>query len=89
MIDFDRIAEDLEHYAAVINTQAHRGYSIQNSETLAKLAEAAKLLDEVSEDLCDAQEADEERQDTEDYLNNLLDTEGLKASIKALSIYTR
>jgi len=43
----------------------------------------------VSEDLCDAQEADETRQDTERYLNGILDTDALKASIAALSPYTR
>jgi len=89
MSEFTKIAEDLEHFASVVNIQAHRGYYISDPETIAKLAAAVQLLDEVSEDLCDAQEADETRQDTERYLNGILDTDALKASIAALSPYTR
>lgn len=89
MMDFDEIAGNLEHFAAIVNTQAHRGYAVRDAETLAKLAEAVKLLDEVSEELCEAQEADEERQDTEDYLNNMLDADSFKAAFQSLTIFKR
>ena len=89
MVDFDRIADDLEHFAAVINTQAHRGYTVNDGETLAKLAEAVRLLDEVSEDLCNAQEEDEARQDTEADLNQWLNGDAVRASLASLSLYKR
>ena len=89
MANFDRIADDLEHFAAVINTQAHRGYAINDGEILAKLSEAVRLLDEVSEDLCNAQEEDEARQDTEADLNRWLNGDAVRASLASLSVYKR
>ena len=89
MSDLEKLASDLEHFAQVLHTQVRRGYQPENAEDFAFLAGAVRLLDRVSLELCEAQEADEERQDTEDYIGKLLDTEGLKASLKSLSLYTR
>ena len=89
MNDMEKLADDLEHYVAVLHIQVRRGYYPSDADDIGLLEAAVKLLDRVSLELCEAQEADEDRQDTEDYLNNLLDTDALKASLQALSIYAK
>jgi len=89
MNDIEKLADDLEHYAAVLHIQVRRGYYPSDADDIGLLEEAVKLLDRISLELCGAQEDDEDRQDTEDYLNNLLDTDALKASLQALSIYAK
>lgn len=89
MLHIEKLADSLEHFATVLHDQVRRGYYPADSVDISDLEEAVKLLDRVSLELCEAQEADEDRQDTEDYLGKLLDAEGLKASLKSLSLYTR
>jgi hypothetical protein len=89
MNDIEKLASDLEHYAQVLHDQVRRGYHPADPSDIGALQQASDLLDRISLELCEAQEADEDRQDTEDYLNNLLDADGLKASLRALSIYAK
>lgn len=89
MQDTEKAASDLEHYAQVLHTQVRRGYYPAEIRDRVLLQIIVKVLDRISEELCEAQEADEDRQDTEDYLSNLLDADGLKASLRALSIYAK
>ncbi len=89
MNDIEKLASDLEHYAQVLHDQVRRGYYPADPSDIGLLQQASDLMDRISLELCEAQEADEDRQDTEDYLNNLLDTDGLKESLRVLSIYAK
>ena len=89
MQDTEKAASDLEHYAQVLNTQVRRGYYPEEIKDRVMLQIIVRVLDRISLELCEAQEADEDRQDTEDYLNNLLDADGLKESLRVLSIYAK
>ena len=89
MNDIEKLASDLEHYAQVLQDQVRRGYHPADPNDIGLLQQASDLLDRISLELCEAQEADEDRKDTEDYLSNLLDTDGLKESLRVLSIYAK
>jgi hypothetical protein len=88
MQDTEKAASDLEHYAQVLHDQVRRGYYPAEIRDRVLLQIIVKILDRISEELCEAQEAYEDRKDTEDYLGRLLDAEGIKASLQALTIKT-
>lgn len=89
MQSIEQIASDLEHFATVLHDQVRRGYSPASGETWVKLQESLKLLEDVSEELCEAQEEHEAQLETEADLNAWLNGDAVRASLASLSAYKR
>ena len=89
MQTIEQIASDLEHFATVLHDQVRRGYSPANADTWVKLQESLKLLEDVSEELCEAQEEHEAQLETEADLNAWLNGDAVRASLASLSAYKR
>ncbi len=87
--NLEEIASNLEHFATVLHDQVRRGYIPADAGTFGELDAAVRLLDRVSLELCEAQEEDEARQETEADLNQWLNGDAVRASLASLSAYKR
>ena len=79
--NLEEIASNLEHFATVLHDQVRRGYIPADAGDFGKLESAVELLDRVSLELCEAQEEDEARQETEADLNQWLNGDAVRSAM--------
>ncbi len=79
--NLEEIASNLEHFATVLHDQVRRGYIPADAGTFGELDAAVRLLDRVSLELCEAQEEDEARQETEADLNQWLNGDAVRSAM--------
>ena len=79
--NLEEIASNLEHFATVLHDQVRRGYIPADAGDFGKLEAAVELLDRVSLELCEAQEEDEARQETEADLNQWLNGDAVRSAM--------